>query len=202
MNSTRTLVLFDFDGTITKKDTLLAFTKFVVGDTRFYVGLLYLSVPLVLQKLGLLSAHQTKELFLAHFFHGKRFTDFEEACQKFSLQVLPDFIRQQALEAIDSYLQQNCQIVIVSASPQNWITPWANQYGIDVIATKLEVKDDHITGKISGVNCNGYEKVKRIKEKFVLEDYDAIIAYGDTKGDNPMLKLATQRYFKPFRDSK
>jgi phosphatidylglycerophosphatase C len=56
-----------------------------------------------------------------------------------------------------------------------------------------------LTGRISGLNCHGQEKVRRIKESFPLDQYQEIYAYGDTSGDKPMLDLATHRFYKPFR---
>ncbi len=87
---------------------------------------------------------------------------------------------------------------IVSASPKNWIEPWAAPLGINVLSTNLEIKNGMITGKIEGKNCNGPEKVNRIKEHINLDSYDEIIAYGDTSGDLPMFEIATSTHFKPF----
>ena len=89
-------------------------------------------------------------------------------------------------------------MVIVSASPENWIKPWAEKYNVEVISTKLKFDNDHLIG-IAGANCNGEEKVKRIKKIINLEDYEKVIVYGDTKGDHPMLALGNERHYKPFR---
>lgn len=39
------LVLFDFDGTITRDDSLLEFVAYVVGFKKFFRGILVLSPP-------------------------------------------------------------------------------------------------------------------------------------------------------------
>ncbi len=200
--SSRTLVLFDFDGTLTRSDTLFAFTRFAVGDVRFFFGLGYLAIPMALQKLKLLSAQRTKELFLSHFFKGISQDSFLNFCSLFTQNLLPQLIRTQAREQILTYQKLNSRMVIVSASPQDWIVNWAAQYGIEVIATQLQIQDSKITGRIAGINCNGQEKVNRIREKIQLADYTHIIVYGDSSGDYPMLELATEKHFKPFRDKK
>ena len=46
------LAIFDFDGTLTTKDTLLAFIEFTKGKRRLYQELLLLSPELILMKLG------------------------------------------------------------------------------------------------------------------------------------------------------
>src|SRR5258706_7323268 len=136
----RTLVLFDFDGTITRRDTLLAFTRFAVGEARYFSALVYLAVPLVLQKINVISSHRTKEIFLTHFYQDWRLSDFEERCQAFDREVLPGLVRRQALEVMQSCIKRGDRTIIVSASPENWISPWAAKLGVEVIATRLEVK--------------------------------------------------------------
>ena len=193
------LVLFDFDGTITNKDTLFTFTRFAVGDLRFYVGLLLLLIPLVLQKIKLLSAHKAKEIFLSYFFKGQPLIDFDKTCHQFTKISLTECIRSQAITTIKSYQQSGSRIIIVSASPTNWILPWASSMGIEVIATLLEINQGKLTGRLSGKNCNGDEKVQRIKEHLNLQNFSEIIVYGDSAGDKQMLQLATKQYYKPFR---
>lgn len=200
MNTTnRTLVLFDFDGTITNKDSLFVFTRFAKGNFRFFFSMLYLALPMVLQKINLLTAQHTKEVFLAHFFRNKNYADFKNLCFQFKEQALSSIIRPKALSAILSHKQAGDRILIVSASPQDWIIPWATQFGIEVLATQLEIQDDRLTGRIIGKNCNGIEKVNRISQHVKLSDYKQVIAYGDSAGDHQMFELARKKNYKPFR---
>jgi hypothetical protein len=67
------------------------------------------------------------------------------------------------------------------------------------ISTKLEVKNGVLTGRFSTLNCNGQEKVIRIKEKYDLIIYDEIHVFGNSKGDFPMLDLGTHKYYKYFK---
>jgi phosphatidylglycerophosphatase C len=199
MRTGNSLALFDFDGTITKKDTLFQFTRFFVGSRRYFLGLIILSIPLALHRFSLINAQKAKEIFLSHFYKNIQRSDFQEKCVLFSRTVLPKSIRPKALEALENHKKLGSHIYIVSASPHNWIQPWANQFNIDVIGTKLEIKDERLTGKILGLNCNGLEKVNRIKEIINLNQFDKIIAYGDSTGDIAMMNLAHQKFYKPFR---
>lgn len=192
------LVLFDFDGTLTTRDTLFEFCKFHAGKLKFAFGILILLPILVGQRIKLVSAQRAKELFLNHFIGGLSFNEFEDVCSRF-VGHISTIIRPMAREAIEEFKRQNARMIIVSASPENWIKPWAKQHNIDVIATRLHVTNGIITGKISGMNCNGDEKVKRVKELINLGDYQMISAYGDSSGDLPMLRLAHHKFFKSFR---
>ena len=192
------IAFFDFDGTITTKDTLLEFIKFSKGRLRFCLGFLWNSPHLVAYKIKLISNQRAKEKILEFFFKGTPVADFQEQCGLFARQVLPKLLRSKALAQIEKLKREGCIVVIVSASPENWIQNWAQEQQVELIASQLEIKDDRVTGKIMGKNCHGVEKVRRIMEKYVVEEYDEIYAYGDTRGDLPMLKLAHQPFYKPF----
>lgn len=196
------LVLFDFDGTITTSDTMFLFTRFAVGTTRFLAGMAFLALPLALHKMGLIDAQRAKETLLSHFFGGMRQPEFDDLGRSFAVKHIPHVVRPAAAEAIRAHKSNGARIVVVSASAQNWMMPWALNEGLEVLATRLEVVNGKITGKITGCNCNGEEKVARIRAHINLSDYSEIVAYGDTKGDLPMLALATEKHFKPFRDNK
>ncbi len=124
---------------------------------------------------------------------------FEQFCQKFSSEMLPSLIRPKAIEEIKDLQQKNVRVVIVSASPENWIKGWANKMNVELIATRLELNGNYLTGRIYENNCHGEEKVRRINSNYKLKEYEKIFAYGDTSGDKPMLALANTSYYKPFR---
>jgi len=194
------IAFFDFDGTITTKDTLLEFIKFTKGTMAFYVGFLLYSPFLVAYKLKLISNQTAKEKVLAYFFKGMPVPAFEEKCLAFAKQVIPGLLRPKALEEIKQLKEQGVQVVIVSASPENWIRPWASQVQAALLGTRLQTENGLLTGKIFEQNCHGNEKVKRIKACYQLSDYSQIYTYGDTSGDKPMLALGTNQHYKPFRN--
>jgi len=100
---------------------------------------------------------------------------------------------------IEKLKAAGAEIVIVSASAENWIQQWCRQHQLQLIATRLEIKNDRMTGRILGRNCYGQEKESRITSSYNLSQYDEIYCYGDTKGDKPMLSLATFSFYRPFR---
>jgi len=198
------IAFFDFDGTITTKDTLLEFIRFGRGKIRFAVGFLLNTPWLVAMKLKLISNQAAKQRVLSYFFGKRSLASFSRQCDEFAREVLPHLIRPKALAEIHRLKETGATVVIVSASPENWITLWAEQTGADLIATRLGVFTDEkgetrLTGRIEGANCYGEEKVNRIHQRFVLPDYTEIYTYGDTSGDKPMLRLGTASFFKPFR---
>jgi phosphatidylglycerophosphatase C len=196
------LVLFDFDGTITTRDTLAEFMIYYHGKRRYFLGLSVLSPILVLYATRLIENWKAKQYFLSWFLKGEDAKQFEAKCQEFSKDVVPALIRPGVLKTLKQYKEAGSTVAVVSASAQDWVKPWCDQLGLFCIATRLEIKDNKVTGKILGKNCHGAEKVCRIKESFDLSRFSEIIAYGDTSGDKEMLALAHKSYYKPFRDSK
>ena len=193
------IAFFDFDGTITSKDTLAEVLKFIKGKYNYYFGLLVLSPIIVSYKIGLLSNHRAKEILLSYFLKGMDAGKFNTLCREFTDKKLPHLLKKNALHEIRKHLQNRTPVIVISASPENWIFPWCSKFNIECIATKLEIKNGKLTGKIEGRNCSGLEKVKHIQTRYNLSDYKKIHAYGDSKDDLPMLNLATEKNYKPFR---
>lgn len=195
----RRIAFFDFDGTITTKDTLLEFIKFYRGRSSFYLGFLIYSPFLVAYKLGLIPNWVAKQKVLQFFFKGEQTEHFQNHCNEFAATKLPALLRPKALAEIKKLQSVGSTVVVVSASAENWIRPWASKQGIQLMGTRLATRDGKITGKLDGNNCHGDEKVCRIKEHFDLADYKEIYCYGDTSGDKPMLAIGTKSFYKPFR---
>lgn len=196
----RDLAMFDFDGTITKRDTLSAFILHTKGPVRFLLGMLLLSPSMILYKLKILSRKKAKEQIFSHFFKGMKETEFQAFCKDFSTNRIGWMLREKAMARIRKHWLKGHRIVIVSASPENWVKEWATAHGLEYIATQLEVVDERLTGKIIGENCQGIEKVHRVKAYLQLEDFKQIHTYGDSRGDWPFLHLGTYKNFKPFRE--
>jgi HAD superfamily hydrolase (TIGR01490 family) len=193
------IAFFDFDGTITTKDTLLEFIKFSRGRFRYYMGFLLNSPWLVAMKLKVISNQTAKQRIFTWFFRNHPLEDFQEQCNRFATTVIPGLLRPKALKEIQLLQEKGVTVVIVSASPENWITPWAETLSLPVISTRLETANNALTGRIHLRNCHGEEKCARIRENYRLEDFTGIYAYGDSPGDKPMLDLATRAFYKPFR---
>ncbi len=196
----KVIVFFDFDRTITKKDTLIEFLKFYRGEFGFYISLFLLLPVILLYFLKIISNEKAKELVLSFFLKGEDADKFMHLSREFSLNYVPKIIKQEAFERIRWHKRNSHKVVVVSASVENWIKPWCHKNNLELIATKIEIKDGKLTGKLASRNCYGEEKVRRIKEIYNLDDYDEIYVYGDSKGDIPMLNLASEgrRFYRCF----
>lgn len=195
------LYAFDFDGTLTTKDTLLEFIKFAKGSCALYVAFaLYLPL-LVLMKLRLYSNYRTKEKIFSHLFRGMTVEDFNAVCRRFAGANGQRLLRPKAVEYINKVsADDDAAMVVVSASMENWVVPFFDgMEKISVIGTVPEVKDGILTGRFSTANCYGEEKVRRLLELYPDRDDYQLIAFGDSRGDRELLAFADEAHYKPFR---
>lgn len=187
---------FDFDGTLTTKDTLLEFIRFAKGTLAFGLGFLRYTHLLVLMKLGGYPNWKAKQKVFAHFFKGMSIDDFDALCQEFAASS-KHLLRPKGIEAINKAQSEGSEVLIVSASIDNWVQPFfAN---VKVLGTQIEVVDGKLTGRFLTKNCYGQEKVNRILTLHPNRQDYHLTAFGDSRGDKELLAWADESYFKPFR---
>jgi len=139
MSQKTTLVLFDFDGTVTKKDSLFDFIQYAFGTPKFYLGLLFLSPVLVFFKLKLIPNQLAKERLITYFFKGLDSDHFTELADAYAHNQIDRIIRPKAVAKIKWHQKHGHKVVIVTASIDCWVKGWCDKNGIDLIATRLEV---------------------------------------------------------------
>jgi phosphatidylglycerophosphatase C len=181
----RHVAAFDFDGTLTRRDTLVPFLRHLRGGPRFAAGFAAAAPSLargreaykaaVLRQLlaGIPAEHLTREAVA----YGER---------------LPDQFRPDALDRLRWHQAEGHEVVIVSASLRAYLDPVVEHLGLDgVCAVELEVADDgRLTGRMVGPNCRGAEKVRRLEAWLGGEAPERLWAYGNSSGDRELLAAA------------
>lgn len=186
----KTVALFDFDGTLYKKDSLIEITKFSKGKIKFYIGIIALLPYLIGLKLKIIPNEKAKQKFIGYFFKNMELDKFNSICSEFAMQKIEPDLDTKIFAKFENHINSNHLVYIVTASIPEWIEPWSNRFGVTVIGTKIEVLNNRLTGRFSSKNCFGIEKANRIKELINLHEFDAIYVYGSGKGDLEMLKLS------------
>lgn len=193
----KNIAFFDFDGTMTRGDSLFVFLKFLVGKSRFYWGMISNFHYLLGYSLGLLSNTKAKQKVMSYFLKEMSERELAQKCQDF-IPILESIIKQSALQRIQWHLDRGDRVAIVSATFSCYLKPLTQRMDIDCLATELEIKKGVLTGKFATSNCYGEEKVRRICERYDLGQYQEIYAYGDSRGDREMLEIANRRFYKYF----
>lgn len=202
MTDTRPVVAaFDFDGTLTYRDSLLPFTIFVRGKWRTTWNLL-LELPKLMGFVCKVTSRQTaKEGLLTRFFGGESVEQMHQWGESFAAHCLPLLLRPEAMERFHWHKEQGHRCVLVSASIDAYLTGWAKHVGFDdVICSRLEVTaDQRITGRLVGLNCWGPEKTRRLEILLGPKTRYTLYAYGDSRGDQELLALADYPFKRTFQ---
>lgn len=190
---------FDFDGTLTRRDTLIEFIRFAKGDKAFLLCFLRYSPLLVLMKLGLYPNWKAKQRVFSHCFRGMAVDTFNSLCSRFARDKAR-LMRPKGMKKLREVLAEGGKVVIVSASVNNWVEPFfAGIGGVYVVGTMVEEREGVLTGRFLTKNCYGEEKVTRLLQLFPERTQYWLTAYGDSRGDFELLDFANESYYRPFK---
>jgi phosphatidylglycerophosphatase C len=186
---------FDFDGTISRRDSLLPFLVAVRGRRAVAAALARLTPQLLLMALGRDDRDVTKERLLHALLAGHPATELWASGEAHASALLSR-LRPATLERVRWHREQDHQLVMISASPTVYLEPLAAELGFDaVLATGLEVDGTgRLTGRLDGGNVRGPEKVARLRAWLGSRPVDELWAYGDSRGDRELLAAADHAF--------
>jgi phosphatidylglycerophosphatase C len=193
------VVGFDFDGTITVKDSFIAFLIWCAGPGRFLGGLVRLT-PALAGYLLRRDRGRLKADFVREYLAGTPRAELERRAQAFADRLAPRMLRPDAVATWNAWRERGATLVIVTASPDVLVAPFARALGADaLIGTVLAFDaEGRVAGTFLTANCRGAEKVSRLRAMFG-PDLRLAAAYGDTRGDREMLELADERGYRLFK---
>jgi len=191
----RVLALFDLDGTLTSHDTMFDFLRFHFGFRRFFEGVIKLFPSLLAFKVGLMNETQAKEKLLTFFLKNLSQEKLQNMGEEYKARLSRILIPQMA-SVLNHQIKSGACVAIVTASLDIWVEPWCKEIGALCLASRSKFVNGIFTGRLEGKNCRGEVKVERIRQLVNLEDFDTILAWGDSKSDFPMLRLATKAWYK------
>ena len=188
---------FDFDGTITTRDCFIPFCLKVAGYPRFLWAVLLALPHIIGMLLRTVSREQAKVRLLHFVLGGRSIKEIKQTAEAFAEEFIPKVVRPNALQRINWHREQGHQVILVSASLENYLIPWAKKVGVDeVLATRLAVVEGSVTGELNGANCRGQEKVERLEKKLGSREKFQLYAYGDTSGDRELLASADFSFYR------
>jgi phosphatidylglycerophosphatase C len=191
---------FDFDGTLTRHDTLFPFLLHVAGYVKLFNKIIYLSPILGAYALRLVRNDIAKVKVLRCFLAQMEMQQLQQLALSFAADKLPGMLREEAMQRLAWHQQQGHRCIIVSASLELYLRPWADKAGFDeVLGSRLEERaDGRTSGMLVGENCFGPEKMKRLEALLGNRDGYTLYAYGDSRGDKELLSAADYPYYKSF----
>ena len=200
----RKLAIFDIDYTITKKETLMELFKFVIKNDKknirflpraIYCGSMY--------AIKLYDEKKVKEKFLK-FIDRIKEEELAKLVKKFYEEKLKTIVYEDAINMMRKLKKEGYDIYLISASPEFYINEFYNIKEVDrIIGTKFNFADGIFTRKMSGENCKGEEKVRRLKEVLKKEkievDFKESYMFSDSLSDKPLLDLVGKPYLINYK---
>ena len=198
------LAIFDIDFTLTKKETLIEFYKFIMKKKpslirhmprSLYAGILYIFKVYDLTK--------AKEAFIS-FTDNVEGKELESIIKEFYEKILSKILYEDSIEMIKKLKKDGCKIILISASSEFYLKEFYNIKEVDkIIGTRYEFGNKKNRGKIIGFNCKGEEKVIRLKE-FIEEeglevDFKESFMFSDSLSDSPLFKLVGHPYLINYK---
>ena len=183
------LVFFDFDGTLTRRDTILPFGFFLArAKPKKYLEMVHLVLLMIFLKLRILSNHEFKEKFCSSFLRGESEKEIEDLSRIFADRYLKGILNWPVVEALRNHQQRGDEVYLVSSNFTFLLRPLQQTWtSSGVIATDPEIKAGRFTGRISGRACDGPEKLSRVLARFGRERVREATAYGDSRSDRHLL---------------
>lgn len=198
------LAIFDIDYTITRKETLMEFFKYIVSkdikNIRFlpralYSGLMY--------GIKVYDEKRVKECFLK-FIENIEEEELAKLTKSFYDERLSTILYKDALDMIKKLKNEGYMVVLISASPEFYVKEFYAIKEVDLIlGTKFTFEGGKFIRKMSGKNCKGEEKVRRLnevlKEKNIEVDFKNSYMFSDSLSDKPLLDLVGNPYLINYK---
>lgn len=196
MTTVRTIAVFDLDGTLTRRDTLLAFLRRVSGARRTVLALVAAGPRLALSRIGPAAgreaaSHAAKEAVIGRLLAGRDLAALASEARAFAETVVAHDLRPDVVARVGHHRRAGHQLAMVTASPELYAGPIGELLGFDVVlGTRLETNaEGALTGRLQGSNCRGTEKVERLRDWAGTGEI-FVHAYGDSAGDRRLLESA------------
>ena len=195
---------FDFDGTVTDRDTLVPFLVRAFGRPRVVATFALLAGTGLAYLLRRVSIDEFKRRVLRRLVAGVPAARMR-ALGPAHARAVSSWVRADAQARIAWHREQGHRLVLVSSTLDLYLDEVGARLGFDdVLCSRLEVgRDDagieRFTGALAGSDCTGAEKVRRLTALVGALAAHELHVYGDSAGDRELLAVADQPHFRPFR---
>jgi phosphatidylglycerophosphatase C len=200
----RRVAAFDFDGTLSRRDTLVPFLALAGGRTRFAQACARLGLLGARRKVPTRDRDRVKEELIRLLFAGRSEDELRHLGEQYSRDLLADQLRPEVLQRLEQHLESQHEAVFVSASLVYYLEPLAERLGVHhVIAVEPAVVDGRLTGELAHPNVRAEQKAVRLREWLASGDGPGggaangteIWAYGNSSGDHALLEMANHRFW-------
>ena len=167
------LGIFDVDFTITKKETLMQFFKYMIHKDKKNIKFLPRAIfSGIMYGIGIYDEKKVKETFLK-FIDGIDEKELSYIVKEFYSDVLSNILYEDAIKMMRELKSKGYKIYLISASPEFYLNEFYSFKEVDkIIGTKFKFKDGKFIREMVGYNCKGEEKVRRLMEELKKDNIE------------------------------
>lgn len=196
----RGVAVFDFDGTLSRRDTLVPFLAKVAGPARFASVCARLGLSGARGTVDIRNRDEVKEEMIRLLFARRSEDELRSRGELYARDLLSDALRPMVVDRLHRHRGLGHTTVIVSASLVYYLDPVAREFGIDgVIGVEPEVVDGRLTGALARPNVRAEEKSARLREWLGVAHEGPLgvpmWGYGNTSGDHALLEMSDRAYW-------
>ena len=194
----RRIAAFDFDGTVSKRDTLVPFVAGVAGPARFAAVCGRLGLSGARRRVDLMARDDVKAELARLVFRGRTEDEIRSRADRYGKALLASRLRSFMVDRVTAHVDAGHDTLFVSASLTYYIEPIAHALGMDaVIAVELEAIDGVFTGELARPNVRAHEKVVRLDEWTAATGGGdrELWSYGNSSGDHALLAAADHAFW-------
>ncbi len=197
---TRKIAAFDFDGTLSKKDTLVPFVAGIAGYPKAAAAGISAGLASIRGDFSPTDRDQLKEFMVERLLEGRRLRELERAGGEYATKLVDSGLNPVLVEQLKRHVAAGHETLFVSASLVYYLRPIARYFNVsDVIAVEPDAVDGVLTGTMPP-NVRAGEKRRLVKAWLGLgeaEPLDGIEmwAYGNSSGDHELLEMADHAFW-------
>ena len=200
MATTTALAAFDFDGTISRRDTLLGFLARAAGRGRFAASWGRIGVSGVRGRVSLSERDDVKAEMIRLLLAGRTESELRSLGERYARDLMSESLRAETVDRVRAHRERGDTTVIVSASLIYYLEPIAELLGMDgVVGVEPEVRDGVLTGELVRPNVRAEQKVVQLTAWLDGHgrtlDTEQTWAYGNTSGDHALMAAARHRFW-------
>ena len=191
------IAVFDFDGTLIKRDSMVLFFSryFKFLSLHGFLNAPQLLIDTLKFALKLYSRKQYKEKFINSIINSSKINNIDKLTNDFSEYLLTK-IYIDARRKIETLKRDGFELVLLSASPDFYLKKIKDKLGFSkLICTKTYYKDRKII--INGKNCYGKNKIKMFLDEYKIKDinWKESYCFSDCSSDKKLLSYFGKSYF-------
>lgn len=197
----RNVAVFDFDGTLSRRDTLIPFVARVAGPVRSASGSVAAGFSGLRGDFDWRDRDALKEHMVERLLTGHDERDLVRRGGAYATRLLDKGLRPEVVEQLRRHVAAGHETLFVSASLTYYLEPIARHFHMThVIGVEPEAVAGTLTGRLVHPNVRAAEKEARLRSWLAAPAEGAIDglemwAYGNSSGDHELLAMADHAFW-------